>query len=244
MQALFQVQNSFGKGARVLFRLFVDYHLVFLWEENVAVSIVLDMDKCLARGGKKLIFKHPDNDDLLIKVLIPEKRAKWIAEKKIRLIKRRFGAYYRTFYREIDEYLSVSMRSDRIPDFIQPFYGICHTNLGIGMIVGKILGPEGQLAQTLEKIATTGQFSAKQLHDLVDVIFDKLVANRVVACDLVPCNFVLDLAEGSPRLVLIDGFGDTTLIPIKKHIFWPLKRSLAKKRAALHIWIEKHAVKD
>ena len=66
-----------------------------------------------------------------------------------------------------------------------------------------------------------------RLNDFTDHVY----ALNVVAPDLHDTNVVLDEDGPSPRFVLIDGFGDKTVIPLRTWLPWLNGRQLDRRFA-------------
>lgn len=159
------------------------------------------------------IFQHPDDDRILIKVMrAKEIKATW-GNKALYKSWRRSGVYS-DLLRQLEEYFLLRVNVAGLLSSVAEVYGPVETDLGPGLMVEKICGPDGELAPTLRKILADGDFSAekeRQLHLFIDDV------NRydLIVNDLNPGNIVYsqDRTAGG-GFVLIDGFGDHGLIPV------------------------------
>jgi hypothetical protein len=183
--------------------------------------------RALKFGAYRAVYQHPDDDDLLVKIIRPEfirrhrERSAWYNSW------RRHG-HFRSLMRELESYIVLQQRSIDPPPFVQRFAGVIDTDRGIGMVVGKVRAADGSLAPTLAKLIKHQGFTAP-LRAQVEQLLSELREHHVVICDVSPTNLVLagDRAHGN-RLVAIDGLGDRFIVPIythsKKANAWNLSR--------------------
>jgi hypothetical protein len=167
----------------------------------------------LLAGAYRAIYQHPNDDDLLIKVLRPhvgalfEKRRAWYNSR------RRYDQY-RPLLRELDEYLHLRATGRAELPFLQRFVGLVETDTGLGMVVGKVRGRDRGLAPTLAAVVQREGFS-DDLKGRVKQLRDDMIRHHVVATDISARNMVLadDELHGH-RLVIVDGLGDQFLVPV------------------------------
>jgi hypothetical protein len=166
----------------------------------------------IARGIRSQIFQHPHDSELLIKVARPD--YKHHRKLKYLLIERqRYGPYI-WWAREIREYLALRSRLRVHPPWLQRFIGFVETDLGLGLVVGKVHDGTGRLAPTLEQtVAETGLTLA--LRRKVDKLQRELLAHEVILGDAHPRNILLAPAPEGTALVIIDGLGDKNIIRLE-----------------------------
>ncbi|MGR3660296.1 MAG: YrbL family protein [Paracoccaceae bacterium] len=166
----------------------------------------------IAKGRKQSVYDHPDDPKTLVKVLTegPEPR---------RLIPRysefRYGSY-RPWHREISEYLSLLNRGVHEIGRLSALHGLATTSHGPALLVEKLTGPDGHLAPTLRQMiraTAPGSRERGSLEEEVGDLLDDLDRGRIIVGDLHPGNIVRAV-ERDGRLVVIDGLGERTLIPI------------------------------
>lgn len=127
---------------------------------------------------------------------------------------RRYGPYA-VFLREIQEFIAAYAALGRAAPFAQSVHGLVETDLGLGLVVGAVRGPDGALAPKLAKLISAGGFDGLARRAL-DETLDALLESDIVLADLHERNLVYqNLAGGSPRFVMIDGIGSSTLVPCK-----------------------------
>ena len=167
----------------------------------------------LLSGTYRDIYQHPHDDDLLIKVV-----RKSVVE-KYRLRRNGYGSWrryghFKTLLRELHEYLVLRQRGLHELPFIQRFAGMVETDAGLGMVVSKLRGSDGNLAPTLERIVRSEGLTAP-LRASLEMLKADLMTHHVTICDVSARNIVRarDEVHGD-RLVFVDGFGDRLLVPI------------------------------
>jgi hypothetical protein len=192
--------------------------------------------RALKFGAYRAVYQHPDDDDLLVKVIRPEfirrqrERTTWYNSW------RRHG-HFKSFMRELENYLVLQQRSNEPLPFVQRFAGVVDTDRGMGMVVGKVRAADGSLAPTLAKVVKQQGFTPG-LRAQVEQLLREVSDHHVVICDVSPTNMVLagDHAHGN-RLVVIDGFGERLFVPVhihsKKANTWNLTRRFRRMIADL-----------
>ena len=169
----------------------------------------------IASGQIRRIFEHPHDARLLIKVLRPdsiERRWKGALRAHKRLVR---ALHYSGHVRELKEYITACARHPGRPAPIARTIGIVETDLGLGLVAEKVVGPGSTLAPTLAtRYAAEGGFSAPLERDLAKLLEDLLACNVIVG-DMHAWNIVYGSdSRGGPRFVLIDGFGEKLAIPL------------------------------
>jgi len=195
--------------------------------------IVLHDELLLTQGSSRSIYRHPHQSEWLIKLLRPEyidrkfgAKAPWY--KRLR----RLG-YFVGFEREFHEQLAVYLHYGAHPSFLYFIVGMQPTDRGLGQIVEIVRGRDGQNAPTLRDLLLQGIYDA-QAEQALQRFFDWMFAAPVVISDLTLDNLVYryDSLVGE-HFCIIDGVGDTHLVPLRSNIRWLNLRS--KKRWALQL---------
>ncbi|BBD79436.1 YrbL family protein [Aerosticca soli] len=166
----------------------------------------------LASGHLRLIYAHPHDPDLLVKVLREDvvnerwRHAPWYRRRQ------RTGPYG-TFVREFKEYVVSRHRAPASPSPLSRVAGLEDTDLGLGLVVEKVRGADGGLAPTLDAWVRRDGFTA-EVEAALEAFLASLLEHDVIAGDLHAWNVVYGSdSRGGPRLVMIDGFGEKNLIP-------------------------------
>lgn len=182
-------------------------------------SIELKGARPLVSGAYRDVYQHPLDDDLLIKTIKPivieryAGRANWYRS--------RYGiGHYKNFLREIEEYLVLRRRGQHSLPFIQHFAGVVETDLGLGMVVRKVRGRDGNLAPTLTVLVSDRGMNS-ELTTQIRALRDGVVREHVVFGDVSANNIVAaDDAEHGRRLVIIDGLSDQLWLPVNSMSRW------------------------
>lgn len=169
----------------------------------------------IASGQIRRIFEHPHDARLLIKILRPDSiERRW--KGPLRAWKRLARAlHYNGHVRELREYITACARHPARPAPIARTIGVIETDLGLGLVAEKVVGPGSILAPTLAtRYASEGGFSAALERDLEELL-EGLLACNVIVGDMHAWNIVYGSdSRGGPRFVLIDGFGEKLAIPL------------------------------
>lgn len=187
----------------------------------------------LSQGAEHLVFQHPDRPDQLIKVMKPSSKTHRIRRPAVR----RFGAL-RIWHREMSEYLAAMAHGGHCDRLARQF-GLCETTRGLGIISERIEAPDGSLAPTLHKYVASidkDPTILQALHADADALFDDLRRYRVDWEDVTGDNVVVT-GGSTPRMVIIDGLGSPTLIPLTHLSDWLFLRSSRTRQALLHKFI-------
>lgn len=187
--------------------------------------IVLHDDLLLIKGTTRSIFRHPDSSEWLIKLYLPEyierkygTKAPWYKRK------RRLG-YFVGLAREWQEQLAVYLHYGSHPSCMQFIVALQPTEYGLGQIVQAVRGKDGNYAPTLKTLLVQGRFD-DQAERALQHFFDWLLAAPLVISDLTTDNLVYrcDPVLGE-HFCIIDGVGDSNLIPLKSFFQWWNRRS-------------------
>ena len=186
----------------------------------------------LAEGNRRLVFQHPDDDDLVIKVLKPGTYRPDGQPRRSRPYKlaRREGAYiYHT--RELNEYVAARIANRSPHDLpICTVQGLVETDLGLGLAVEKITAGDGRLAPSLRQVVAGGRFDGPTRR-LFERFIEDMIDKHVVVYELSVDNIVLaDDGVSARRFVCIDGMGSRTLIPVKEWSKWLNARKIRSFR--------------
>lgn len=186
----------------------------------------------IAKGTYREVYVYPGRDDLVVKVLMPGAAVQ--PGKPIRnfLKSRSVRQLYRFMFREYEAYLEsrLSPEASRVPFPISHLCWLQETSRGLGMVAERVRGPEGRPARSLAALKAEGGLTDRQLAALNRFI-DALFALDVVTNDTNPNNVLLDETGPEPRFVLVDGFGDTHPLGLKK-LFAKLRRDQRNRRFA------------
>jgi hypothetical protein len=180
--------------------------------------VVLKTETPLAVGRTQAVYQHYQDPNLLIKVRRLD-RLQRVYDRKIGGLigyKRPHGLYT-TWMRELEHYFSVCLRLGYRPQFLQEYHGIVQTDLGLGMVVRRVTDRAGALAPTLQKVVLRTGLTA-DLRAKVDDLLRQVNELRISTNDISIANIVYGWNEtAGDHLVLIEGIGVNTIIPIARY---------------------------
>jgi hypothetical protein len=118
--------------------------------------------------------------------------------------------------RELEHYFSVHLRLGYHPQFLQRYYGVTDTDLGLGLVVGKVTDRSGALAPILGDVVLQSGATPK-LRQEVNELLKQLNDLRISTTDISVRNIVCGWSEtAGDHLVLIEGIGVNTFIPLAR----------------------------
>jgi hypothetical protein len=197
------------------------------------VQLALKHLQPLAKGNVRLVFGHPNDPAMLVKVMRPDllesrygEGAAWF-----RSLGRRYDPYV-LFLREIREYVAAYAAHGHALPYAQKVFGLVETDLGLGLVIGAVRGPDGALAPTVAKLIAIGKFDETARRSL-DETLAGLLDSDIVLADLHERNLVYEKTDGDSRFVIIDGLGLSNLLPFKSWSRALNRRSKLKRIARL-----------
>lgn len=199
--------------------------------------VILKGKKPLERGDLNLVYEHPHFRGSLIKIYDPDRISDsgciMLKRQPKRLkFRRRIGAFS-SRHRELREVLSLHARLGREINWpIARIFGLVETDIGLGIVVEKITGPDGKLAPTVRHLIRTGEFSPLHRRKLVE-LFDELERFHVCMHDVHLDNIVLSADAENVRFVAVDGLGTRAAFPIKDWFKWANAISVRKHKARM-----------
>jgi len=181
----------------------------------------------LAKGRMRLVYEHPLDRGLLIKVIRPDViEERWGAGAAWYKRKRRYGRYI-SYLREIQEYLAAYARHGRSLPFAQKITGLVETDLGLGLVMEAVRDETGGLAPPLTELLIRDTFDEQEF-------FVQMLESDLNVADLNTGNLVYVGSPGKKgRFVLIDGLGVATALPLKSFSSWLNRRSKLGRIARL-----------
>ena len=184
----------------------------------------------IAKGGLRLVYPYPGDPSRLVKVMRPDKAASRYGEEGGSWFRRnrRHGQYI-LFVREIREYIAAYASHGVSLPFVQRIRGLIETDLGLGLVLDAARDREGRLAPTLAKVIQTGAYD-QSAREALETFVKEMLECDVVLADLHERNLVYAVdQEGAMRFVMIDGFGSSTIFPLKSW-FPSINRRSKEKR--------------
>ena len=197
----------------------------------------------LAKGHSRLVFQHPDDARLLVKVIRPDMIEKrWGSGAAWYKRKRRYGRFI-SYVRETQEYIASCVPTGRGPDFLQKVVGFVETDLGLGIVIEAVRTPTGELAPHIAALIERGQFNAT-VRAALETVYRQILESDLTLSDLNVGNLVYTGDDQTPgRFILIDGLGTATIFPLKRFIRSLNRRSKLAKFKRLQVRIDQRLEK-
>lgn len=195
----------------------------------------------IACGQKRLVFAHPDDPSLVIKVMRPEFRSRNAgpASHWSKLVSRYYFSI--SFMRELRELVGLRFEDDAPPRYLHQVVGFAETDHGLGLVSVALRARDGNYAPTLKALIEQRRIDARAVADL-ERFCRELSSSKVVIGDLHIGNVVYAADEdGELRFVLVDGIGDKTFVPLLRMSALLSRRSKARKIARLWATLERMA---
>lgn len=175
----------------------------------------------IGMGTVKLVYQHPHDEGKLIKVIRPEIVHADGGFLNHSFFKRRINqGVYRQFRREIVQYLELCKRYYSSNEFCFPMetpYGLINTNKGLGLVVEKIIAPNGR-GMNLKQMKLAGLMQKNQ-YQALEVFFKKCADIHLVFGEV---NYegilYTEYRGGGPEFVLVDGIGEKLAIPMRHYL--------------------------
>ncbi|WP_296417198.1 YrbL family protein [Pseudooctadecabacter sp.] len=189
----------------------------------------------VARGYERVVYVDPTDPDRVIKVLVPD--ADQGKGGRMRRAFARTFAGYRTYLirKEYLEYLRLALcdPSGQAHLPITHMFGFVQTDIGLGCSSQFVRDPSGAPAPTWASLCKGNDIAHDHRAAMTDFARRMLDMN-VRASDLRARNIVLGHRglQGEPgplEAVLVDGFGDTHVIPIRSWSRWANTQALHRR---------------
>jgi hypothetical protein len=166
----------------------------------------------VSAGTMRSVYFHPERDDALIKVIRQDMLEQRWGGRRNWLKRMARARQYTVYLRELREYVALRAQ-DATSAPIARVFGLVETDLGLGLMVERMRGPDGGLAPTLADLYRRDGMQP-WMQQGIDALFDELQRCRVVLSDSHPCNFVYGSSAGeASRFVMVDGFGEKNVVP-------------------------------
>lgn len=195
--------------------------------------LVLEDQHFFAQGSGRQVYRHPDHSNLVIKIQKqrPTKRFHSL-RRLVNRNKRRFMPIVMSWV-EIDEYAAIIARNQKVPPFCVQFRGFIDTTKGLGAMFDLVLTPDGEIAPTLTKFAANNP-RTDQITAAIDTFWDDADEFGAVIWDPNLNNLLVQGSlETGITLILVDGLGGRTWIPLASMSQTVRRNAANKSRAAM-----------
>jgi len=172
-----------------------------------------------AIGGRRLCFVHPLEPDKCIKVLRHDD------QRTVRLQSKKKSFLF-SLRREYDNNAHEKQILDRLMQSIGPdmshhlplCYGYVETDLGPGLVLDLVRDHEGPISRSLRELISVG-FELEQFRPAFKELEDFFVKHVILTRAVLDHNITVQhRADGSWRMVVIDGLGDPAFLPLARWI--------------------------
>ncbi|WP_158270858.1 YrbL family protein [Thalassorhabdomicrobium marinisediminis] len=179
-------------------------------------SLPLTDNLLLARGGGRLIYAHPVQKGVIIKIHRTSAPRPFAALRNLfRGNKRRFGTILNSAV-EIEEIAASVGRTGQVPACCAQFLGFIQTDQGAGAMFEALRGADGALAPHLKAHATAHGYEP-EIEAAIVRLWDAVEAAGLSVSDRALVNVVVTgTRDAGYVLTIVDGLGDRTLIPIQR----------------------------
>ena len=176
--------------------------------------ITIDKTSLIGKGSHREVYKHPENENLCIKVIVDGSFHSRSA--------RREKAYHRHLERR-----GISW------DMIPKYYGDIKTNLGIGSVFDMILDHDGTVSKTLGYFLRSNEVTEEYYDGLSNslcLLKEYLLANRIITKTPEHRNIACQRSQpGISKMVVIDSVVNTDYIPICNYVHFLAKKKINRR---------------
>jgi hypothetical protein len=174
--------------------------------------INLDKSRLVGKGLHREVYRHPENNNLCIKVVVHGNADESRREKE----------YYRL------------LEKRRITwDMIPRYHGDIETNLGPGSVFDLVLDDNGAASKTLGYYFSSNERTHEYyscLSNALVLLKDYLLQHQIITMTLKPKNIVCQrMASGKFRLFVVDNIGNSDFIPICNYSSYLAKKKILRK---------------
>ena len=175
-------------------------------------TLSLSANLFVAEGTDRKCFRHPNEANLCIKILHPERRSG-------------------RFWREISYYSSLRRR-DVDFRYLTRFHGSINTNLGKGAIFELVLDDDARVSKSLDYyLAQNDKVFNAWIVDEIECLKQNFFQQWIVFHDLNPTNILVKrLGFDEFRMVVIDGIGHNHSVPLASY------SSLLARKKITRVW--------
>jgi len=149
----------------------------------------------VCKGSSRLVYLHPRDPKLLIKVVNPESKDEIIFSGKLLMRRsvRVFGGF-RATAREYSQYIALMQRARKIPSFCPVFRGFVEANLGPGTVEDAILDESGQIELSLDNFRNNIK-NMPEIQRALTAFFDLIEESGCVISDVGMSNLIYSKIE-------------------------------------------------
>jgi len=162
----------------------------------------------IGQGSERLCYRSPDNPRFVIK-LSPKGHAKQT---------KREVSYFKF------------LKKHGVPFTHLPAFGdMVHVDGYIGFEQEAVTDADGRLSRTLAEYFQIHAIDNVPLRELLADLYRYMYEYNILPCDLNQNNILLQFTENGPKLVLVDGLGNTDFISLGQYWKWWGRRKITRK---------------
>jgi hypothetical protein len=171
-------------------------------------KIILSGSQPFAAGRQRVVYLHPSNADLVIKIPLPHIVEDHAARRRSLLHRRYLYRHLADTYSEVRALLVLYARSGQLPFQVARFHGFVDTDLGIGEVSELKKGSDGSPAPSLRDMLRDSCY--RDVHQAaLERFLPWLCSSEITLKELHPGNLVYaDVGTGREEFVLVDGIGE------------------------------------
>ena len=193
--------------------------------------LAIDEANLMVRGGQRIVYIHPEDASKVLKIL-REDRWPWRRRSKRwygRLLSPR---HYDENAREFRQYSRLAKNVDQPIRCISKIFGYAKTTRGRALVAEHVRNADGKTSKSLKSYLEGN--GVERILPRVDDLFETLGTNHVVVSDFSMKNILVrEKNNDALDLVIIDGFGDSSLIPFASFSKRLNRRKLMRKKRRL-----------
>lgn len=160
----------------------------------------------ITEGSQRLIYTHPDNPELCIKIPKEESNQRYVS-------------------REIKYTKKYQDKVSCIP----AFHGTIHTDLGMGYVFDLVKNYDGSVSQTLRDYADGGA-DMTIIRQKIEQLYALFLEKHIIVSDLHAGNILVRHTTNSDyELWIVDGLGNSDFIKICDISYFFHKKKLMRK---------------
>lgn len=158
----------------------------------------------LGKGRDRACYRHPDNDDMCIKVALrPEKQT------------RREKAYFR--------YLK---QQGRDLSLLTPYLGTINTNLGPGALYPRVYNADGSESYNLTEAIRKNLLDDNTIDTGIRTLKQYLLDNCICVRDISPSNIMCRRTEKKIVFIIVDGVTNPGINPLNIRLRALVRKSI------------------
>ena len=159
----------------------------------------------ITEGSQRLLYKHPENQDLCIKIPKEDSNQRYVG----REIK-----YTHKYQKKLK--------------WLPAYHGTIETTLGKGYIFDLVTNYDGSVAQSVQSLG--GQKSLEGLKEKVEELYQVYLNQGIVVSDMHSGNLVAKkITETEYELWIVDGIGNSDFLKVCDISKYFLKKKLIRK---------------